>query len=164
MYALWPGGGAPTDPWGALFMVAAGIGWAIYTIAGRRESDALGATAANFMIATPFLAVLLLSVGTELTFTGVALAIVCGAATSGLGYALWYSVLPQLETSTAAVVQLSVPVIAILGGAVFLGEVLSIRIGLSAVIVLGGIAIAIISSPAPKDRKVARVQDQTPED
>ncbi|MEP2028397.1 MAG: DMT family transporter [Paracoccaceae bacterium] len=164
IFALWPGGGSPTDPVGALLMVAAGIGWAIYSIAGRKESDALGATAANFMIATPLLAVLFLNGGTEVTFAGAGLSIACGAVTSGLGYALWYTVLPRLETSTAAVVQLSVPVIAILGGAVFLGEALSIRIGLSAVIVLGGIAIAIISLAAPKGHKVAHVRDQTPED
>jgi drug/metabolite transporter (DMT)-like permease len=162
-YALWPGSGAPTDMGGALLMVAAGIGWAIYTIAGRRERDALGATAANFLIATPFLALLLVGDGTDVTFTGAGLAILSGAVTSGLGYALWYSILPRLETSVAAVVQLSVPVIAIIGGVALLGEELSIRIVLSAIVVLGGIAIAIRSSPVPAGRTAAPAPDQKPE-
>ncbi len=162
-YALWPGSGAPSDMGGALLMVAAGVGWAIYTIAGRRERDALGATAANFLIATPFLALLLVGGGTDVTFTGAGLAILSGAVTSGLGYALWYSILPRLETSVAAVVQLSVPVIAIIGGVVLLGEELSIRIILSAGVVLGGIAIAIRSSPVPAGRTAAPAPDQKPE-
>lgn len=162
-YALWPGGGVPTDMGGALLMVAAGIGWAIYTIAGRSESDALGATAANFLIATPFLALLLVGGGMDVTFTGAGLAILSGAVTSGLGYALWYSILPRLETSIAAVVQLSVPVIAIIGGVILLGEELSMRIILSAIIVLGGIAIATMSSLVPAGRTAVHAPDQTPE-
>jgi drug/metabolite transporter (DMT)-like permease len=161
-FALWPGGGVSADFGGALLMVAAGVGWAIYTIAGRRESDAMGATAANFLIATPFLALLLIGGGTDVTFTGAGLAILSGAVTSGLGYALWYSILPRLETSVAAVVQLSVPVIAIIGGVVLLGEELNIQIILSAIIVLGGIAIAITSSPVPMDRRAAQAPDRTP--
>ena len=153
----------PTDMGGALLMVAAGIGWAIYTIAGRSESDALGATAANFLIATPFLALLLVGGGMDVTFTGAGLAILSGAVTSGLGYALWYSILPRLETSIAAVVQLSVPVIAIIGGVILLGEELSMRIILSAIIVLGGIAIATMSSLVPAGRTAVHAPDQTPE-
>jgi drug/metabolite transporter (DMT)-like permease len=80
-----------------------------------------------------------------------------------LGYALWYSILPRLETSVAAVVQLSVPVIAIIGGVALLGEELSIRIILSAIIVLGGIAIAIRSSPVPAGHTAAPAPDQKPE-
>lgn len=164
IYVLAPGAGGPAYLSGAVMMIAAGLGWAVYTIAGRSEADALGATAANFLIAVPMLTLLLVGGGTDVTFTGAGLAILSGAVTSGLGYALWYSVLPRLETSAAAVVQLSVPVIAIAGGVLFLGEQLTLRIILAAIVVLGGIAVAVTASPAQADRKAAPHPDQMPED
>ncbi len=89
----------------------------------------------------------------KLTATGWALAILSGGVTSGLGYALWYHVLPELPGVRAAVVQLSVPVIAILLGAVLLGEAIGARVVLSAVLVLGGIALALSSRSVRADRK-----------
>jgi len=74
---------------------------------------------------------------------GVFLAIVSGAVTSGLGYALWYGVLPTLGAARAAVIQLSVPVIAVAGGVVFLGEDVSLRLVLASVLVLGGVAVSL---------------------
>lgn len=153
MAGLWPGPGGQSDVVGAGFMVVAGLGWAVYTISGRSEGDPLAVTAANFLLCLPFMAVLLIGPTLNAQVTGIALAIICGGLTSGLGYALWYSVLPRLEQSTAAIVQLSVPIIAILGGVVFLKEAVSVIVLFAAVLVLGGIALAITSKPVPTDRK-----------
>ena len=80
---------------------------------------------------------------------GVVLAVVSGAVTSGLGYALWYAILPTLGASRAAVAQLTVPVIALAGGMVFLGEALTLRFAVSCVLVLGGIAVSLIKPRRP---------------
>ncbi|WP_299563689.1 DMT family transporter [uncultured Sulfitobacter sp.] len=140
---LWPGPASLTDPAGAVLMVAAGLGWGIYTIAGRMAEDPLAATAANFVLCTPVVALLLFASTTEWSVPGVALAGASGAVTSGLGYALWYAVLPHLRTTTAAVVQLVVPVLAIAGGAVILGEEVPMIVAVATVLVLGGIGLAV---------------------
>ncbi|MDG1352205.1 MAG: DMT family transporter [Sulfitobacter sp.] len=142
---LWPGEGSVTDPAGAALMVLAGLGWAAYTIAGRGAADPLAATAANFVLCLPMLAVFLLIMGIspEGDAWGIALAVLCGAITSGLGYALWYTVLRQMRGTTAAVVQLSVPVIAIAAGAVLLDEQIEPLVLLAAALVVGGIGWAV---------------------
>ena len=153
IYALWPRDGAgETELAGALLMVLAGVGWAAYTLAGRGATDPLAATAANFVMTLPLMLLLLVGASLHVTATGVALAILCGAVTSGLGYALWYHVLPQLMSQTAAVLQLSVPIIAIAAGAALLGETVGLDLVLSALLVLGGIAAAITAPKAPEDR------------
>ncbi|WP_171181394.1 DMT family transporter [Ruegeria sp. HKCCA4633] len=143
---LWPSGTVRVDPVGTALMVAAGIGWAAYSLAGRSEPDALQGTAANFVIALPVTTLALLVTGAEWQMTGLGylLAAVSGCITSGLGYALWYRVLPNLAPTVAAVVQLSVPVIAILGGVVLLGESANARLIVGASLVLGGIALAVL--------------------
>lgn len=138
-----PEGG--TNLTGALMMGAAGIGWGLYTMAGRSEADALAGTAANFLLALPLVLAVPFVMGAEISITvsGVGLAVLSGAVTSGLGYALWYSLLPRLEASFAAVVQLSVPVIAVAGGVLLLGETVGWRFAMGAVLVLGGIGFAL---------------------
>ena len=142
---LWPGGGLAVDPLAAALMVAAGIGWGAYTLLGKAEPDALAGTAANFAVA--FLPVALIGLLPEglsgIGAAGIGLAVISGAVTSGLGYAAWYSVLPRLETGLAAVLQASVPVIALAGGVVLLGEVAGPRLLVGAALVLGGIVLAI---------------------
>ncbi|WP_299024861.1 DMT family transporter [uncultured Sulfitobacter sp.] len=140
---LWPAGGSGTDPVGAALMVLAGLGWAAYSIAGRGALDPLAATGASFVLCLPVLTVLLAAAGLSGNAWGVLLAVVCGAVTSGLGYALWYSVLRQMRGTTAAVVQLSVPVIAIVAGAVLLGEAVSTLVVIATLLVLGGIGWAV---------------------
>ncbi len=144
-FVLWPAGAVQVDPVGASLMTAAGVGWAIYSIAGRSEPDALSGTAANFIVALPVtgLAMLLLGSNWQMTALGYGLATLSGAVTSGLGYALWYRVLPQLTPAIAAIVQLSVPVIAIAAGVVLLAEAANLRLMLGAGFVLGGIALAV---------------------
>ena len=146
---LWPGAGGRLDPVGAALMIAAGLGWAAYTIIGKKSDDSLADTAGNFVVCIPLVASLFWVEDTFFTPVGLALAMVCGAVTSGFGYALWYSVLPKLAQSTAAVVQLSVPVIAILAGALLLAEPLEIKIIVATVLVLGGIGLA-VSARSPQ--------------
>ncbi len=145
-WVLWPSGEVRVDPAGAALMSAAGVGWAIYSLVGRSEPDALAGTAANFVVALPVTGLVLLFSGTNwhMTVNGYLLAALSGGVTSGMGYALWYCVLPQLAPTTAAVVQLSVPIIAIAGGVALLGEIASLRLVLGATLVLGGIALAVL--------------------
>jgi len=144
-WILWPSGGAQVPLAGGLWMVAAGVGWGVYTLSGRGEPAALPATAANFCLALPLTALPLLWAGdpVPVTVTGAALAVLGGAVTSGLGYALWYSLVPRLGAATAATVQLSVPVIALAAGAALLAEAPGPRLILGAAVVLGGIALAL---------------------
>ena len=141
---LLPGASAPPLQ-AALLMLLAGIAWGAYSLLGRGQGDPLAVTAGNFMRATPLgllLAALLLA---QLNWDGPGLfyALLSGALTSGIGYAIWYSALPGLRASQAATVQLSVPILAALGGSLLLGEALGLRLLLSAVAVLGGIALVL---------------------
>lgn len=144
---LVPGIGAVPPAGAAAAMVAAGIGWGLYSLAGRAARDPLGATAANFVLSVPVVAGLMLALpGAGLagaTGAGLALAVLSGAVTSGLGYALWYAVLPALGAARGAVAQLTVPVIAAAGGAALLAEPLGLRFALAAALVLGGVGWAI---------------------
>jgi drug/metabolite transporter (DMT)-like permease len=147
-------GGAEVPLTGAAAMACAGVGWGLYSLAGRGAVDAVAATAWNFILALPVLAVgvLLLSPpdwgGMEAR--GVWLALVSGAVTSGLGYALWYGVVPHLGAARAGVAQLTVPMIAALGGALMLGEGMSLRFALASLLILGGVALASRQSALPR--------------
>jgi drug/metabolite transporter (DMT)-like permease len=124
-------------------MAVAGVGWGFYSLAGRGATDPLAATAWNFLLSVPLVLPIGLLAGVARPDSlGVMLAIVSGAVTSGLGYALWYAVLPRLGAARAAVAQLTVPVIAALGGMVLLAEMPGLRFWLATVLVLGGVALA----------------------
>lgn len=142
---LLPGATTPA-PVAAGLMVAAGIAWGAYSLRGRGSSDPLAQTAGNFIRATiPAAAlgvVFLPGVGAMPRSEGVALAVVSGALASGVGYAIWYTALKHLTATRAATVQLSVPVIAALGGVAFLAEPITPRLAGAAVAVLGGIALS----------------------
>jgi len=124
-------------------MLAAGAAWAGYTLKGLRSEDALGDTASNFVRAAPLSLLLIIPFYDQLDWQlkGILLAIASGALTSGLGYALWYAALRGLSTTQAAVIQLLVPVIAAVGGVLFAGELISVRLVYSSVLVLGGIML-----------------------
>jgi len=131
----------------ALLMAIAGIAWGIYSLRGRKAPDPLRATATNFLWSVPLA---LLSVPTfahppVVSGEGLALAAASGAIASGLGYVIWYAALVRLPAIAAASVQLSVPVIAALGGVLFLGEHAGLRLLLSSLAVLGGIALVLRS-------------------
>ncbi|WP_149139374.1 MULTISPECIES: DMT family transporter [Cupriavidus] len=147
VWLVLPGLQAP-PPGATLLMAVAGIGWGVYSLRGRGAPDALAATTGNFVRGVPLaLAVSVVSVGTvsqlSVDWHGVALAAASGAVTSGIGYVIWYAALRGLASTTAATVQLSVPVLAALGGIAWLGEPMTARLAVSAVAILGGIALVI---------------------
>jgi len=145
VYLVSPGLTAP-DPLGAALMIAAGLCWAGYSLLGRGSSQPLSDTAGNFIRCLP-LAVLLivLGIGIEVPrLEGVLLAMASGAVASGLGYAIWYAALPHLSRTRAAVVQLSVPVIAGFGAVVFIGEAITPRLLIASAVILCGIAVAVV--------------------
>ena len=130
----------------ALLMVLSGMAWGIYSIQGRNAKNPIAASMGNFarsIIPTLGLSIIFISQA-ALEFEGVLLAIASGTLASGFGYVVWYAVLPRLASMTAASVQLSVPIIAGLGGVIFLGELISLRLFISSVAVLGGIAMVIL--------------------
>lgn len=143
-YLLWPGSGQAPDFTGSVLMLAAAIGWGMYTLEGRGSQNPLRDTARAFIMASPLCLLAALAGSFAITGSGFVYAVLSGSVTSALGYALWYSVLPTLRASTAAVSQLTVPVIAVLAGSVFLSEPLTLRFALSCALVLGGVAIAIL--------------------
>lgn len=145
-YLLLPGASSP--PFGpAAIMVLSGAGWAAYSIAGKRVNNATAATAGSFILAAPLGMVLTLALHqtAHSDTSGVLLALVSGGLTSGAAYALWYAIVPSLTVSTASTVQLSVPCLSALGGAMFLGEQLSLQLIVSTVAVVSGIALAILA-------------------
>lgn len=142
---LLPGLSAP-HPLGAVLMLSAGVAWGVYSLRGKGAGDPTKVTAGNFLYAVPFAVAMrvVMHGSATLDSAGVWYAIASGAITSGIGYAIWYSVLPSLKVTNAATVQLSVPVIASLGGTLFLGEPLTLRLALASVAILGGIALVIL--------------------
>lgn len=144
-YLLLPSAGAPSSV-GAALMGFAALGWGIYSLLGRSVSNPLGATAANFVLAIPagILVWFLVDDTVAPSAAGVVLACVSGVVTSGLGYALWYSILPQLDRTVAAIAQLTVPVIALAGGMIFVQEAASPAFLLATLMVLGGVAVSLV--------------------
>ncbi|MGB5102786.1 MAG: DMT family transporter [Steroidobacteraceae bacterium] len=142
---LSPGLSAPPLA-GSLLMLSAGVAWGVYSLRGKGTGDATRVTAGNFLRAVPIAAALsaLLLDHARLDGAGVWYALASGALASGVGYAIWYTVLPALQATSAATVQLCVPVLAAIGGIVFLDESLTLRLVLSSVAVLGGIALVIL--------------------
>lgn len=141
-----PGVAAPSLV-GSALMLAAGVAWGVYSLLGKRASgDPTATNAGNFIRAIPITCVFSLCALPWLSIDGmgVAYAVASGAITSGVGYAIWYTALPGLQATQAGIVQLSVPLIAALGGIVLLGEPVSVRIGIAAIAILGGIALVII--------------------
>ena len=102
------------DPLGVALMAIAGAAWAVYTLAGRSSREPVAANARNFLWSSPLALLVVLAAPGALTAStrGILLALVSGGVTSGLGYVLWYRVLPRLSVTQAAVAQVGVPVIA----------------------------------------------------
>lgn len=152
-----PGVAAPPIS-GALLMLAAGVAWGCYSIRGHGGGDPIRVTAGNFALSVPLalLLVLLLRERIALDMAGVSYAVISGAIASGMGYAVWYTVLPSLRSTTAATVQLSVPAIAALGGVLLLGEPLNLRLVLASVAILGGIWLVISKNRQLESREPGR--------
>lgn len=149
VWLLLPGLAAPPAMPAAL-MIAAGVAWGIYTLRARGAGDPTRVTASNFLRASlPALAAAVVFVsGASVDFAGVVLALASGALASGMGYAVWYAALKHIQTSTAAVAQLSVPVITAVAGVGLLAEPISLRLVLAGIAVLGGIALVVVRQRA----------------
>jgi drug/metabolite transporter (DMT)-like permease len=141
---LLPGASAPALG-SALLMLLAGAAWGAYSLLGRGIADPLAATAGNFLRAVPLALLVSARLLSRLSWDvpGLIYALLSGALTSGIGYAIWYTALRGLRAFQAATVQLSVPILAALAGSLLLDEALSLRLLLSAVAVLGGIALVL---------------------
>ncbi|WP_113908143.1 DMT family transporter [Aliidiomarina celeris] len=151
VYLLMPGAFAPSLS-GAALMLLSGMAWGVYSLRGRGSVLPLQSTLRNFTGAVPFAVVLsLLGVSAStIDTTGFTYAVLSGVVTSGLGYAVWYTVLPHLRATSAATLQLSVPVIATLLGVFTLNEQLSLRLVLASLLILGGIALTLKRTSAPQ--------------
>jgi drug/metabolite transporter (DMT)-like permease len=145
LYLVFPGLSAP-DPLGAALMVTAGVAWGGYTLKGKGVQNPLETTALNFMRAVPM--VLLVNLFTfssgHWSGMGVFYAILSGAVTSGIGYAVWYAALKGLTTTQAALLQLCVPVIAALGGVVLMSESVTMRLFFAGLLIISGVSLALL--------------------
>lgn len=149
VWLMWPQAGVSPDGTGAALMIAAALGWGLYSLIGRRAGDPLVATARNFMLAAPAGLVVWAVMPDAASWRGAGLAVMSGVVTSGLGYALWYRVLPGLPAAVAAVAQLTVPIIAMAGGVVFLAETPDVRFMLAAGLVMGGVIVSLYRPRSP---------------
>jgi len=144
-YLVFPGLSAP-DPFGAFLMLTAGVAWGFYTLRGKGTQDPLATTALNFILAVPM--VLMVNLFTlsaaHLSAVGIMYALMSGAVASGVGYVVWYAALKYLSTTQAALVQLSVPVIAAFGGVVFMDEAVTLRLLVAGGMIIGGVLLAMI--------------------
>ncbi len=145
VYLILPGVTAPSTI-GFLLMTVSGIAWGIYTLKGRDSKSPLMDTAFNFLRTTPLVILLALATITNSNYSseGILLALLSGGITSGIGYTIWYIALGSLSSTQAAVLQLSVPVIAALGGVIFVSEAITFRLTISATLVLCGILMVIL--------------------
>ncbi|MEP6900210.1 MAG: DMT family transporter [Actinomycetota bacterium] len=144
IYLVFPGLAAP-PPVHSVLMALAGIAWGFYTLRGRESTNPLGDTSGNFLRSVPLviLAALPFLARVHLSPKGILLAVLSGAAASGIGYSVWYAALKFHTATRAAVLQLTVPAIAALGGVIFLSETVSMRLWLASGLILGGIGLVI---------------------
>lgn len=164
LWMLFPQNGLPPLPyWALAFMAIAGAAWGLYSVLGKSAgSNPVLPTSGHFaraaLIAMLIMPAILIYQDAPLPNpSGVGLAVICGAVTSALGYAIWYAALRGLTAIRAATVQLSVPVFAALGGLLFIAEPITARFVISAVMVLGGVGIALSRQNTSKGRGHARL-------
>ena len=140
VYLILPGVNAPSLK-GFILMTISGMGWGIYTLNGKGSKNPLKDTTYNFIKTLPFLFILFLFTMKDASYSleGILLAVISGAVTSGIGYTIWYIALRGLTNVQSAVVQLLVPVLAAFGGVIFVSEVISLRLILASLLILGGI-------------------------
>lgn len=144
VYLVFPGLEAP-PLFSSLLMAAAGAAWGFYTLRGKGSSDPLADTTGNFVRSVPMIALVAIPFLSKIQFSnrGTVLAIISGAVTSGVGYAIWYAALKYHTPTRAAVLQLSVPVIAAVLGIVLLAETANVRLVVASILILGGIGLTI---------------------
>jgi drug/metabolite transporter (DMT)-like permease len=146
VYLVLPGLSAPPLASSAL-MAAAGAAWGFYTLRGRGSTAPLADTTGNFIRTVPMIAIVAAPFfrTINLSANGLALAALSGAVASGVGYTVWYAALGYHTATRAAVLQLSVPVIAAGFGIVLLAESATARLAIASALILGGILLVIVA-------------------
>ncbi|HEX8733963.1 MAG TPA: DMT family transporter [Pyrinomonadaceae bacterium] len=157
VYLVFPGLSAP-PPASCALMIAAGIAWGFYTLRGRGSRNPLADTTGNFLRSVPMiiLAALPLIYRIQLSPKGIVFAVLSGAIASGIGYSVWYAALKYHTATRAAILQLSVPALAAIGGVIFLAEIISTRLLLASALILGGIGLAILGKMKPQSQNRLR--------
>lgn len=147
VYLVLPGVSAPSFV-GFILMSIAGIAWGVYSLIGKVSKNPIADTAMNFTRTLPFLIIMVMFAlpSFELSTKGILLAVVSGAIASGIGYAIWYTALKGLSAAQAAVVQLTVPILAAIGGVVFMSEIITLRLIIAAVMILSGVAMVLLKN------------------
>ena len=159
VYLILPGVNSPPLK-GFILMTIAGISWGIYTLKGLGSKNPLRDTAYNFVRTIPFLILLFLFTMKNISYSieGILLAGISGAVTSAIGYTIWYIALRDLTNVQSAVVQLFVPALAAFGGVVFVSEIISLRLILASLLILGGILIVTFGKKSPKKSQNKKLQ------
>lgn len=144
IYLVFPGLSSP-PLFASVLMAAAGVAWGFYTLRGKGSGDPLGDTTGNFIRSVPMIVIAAIPFFAEINLSarGIVLAVLSGAVASGVGYTVWYAAIKHHTATRAAVLQLSVPVIAAFGGVTLLSEAMTTRLLVAAALILGGIAMAI---------------------
>jgi drug/metabolite transporter (DMT)-like permease len=152
-----PGVSAP-NLGGVLLMCLAGVAWGFYTLRGRGVSRPLDATASNFVRGVPLSLIVVLPVAAlntdalHLTWAGAGYAVLSGSVASGLGYAIWYAVVPLLTRAQSGIIQLSPAPLAAMGGLLLIGEPITLRVLVASVLILGGVALGVVPRAGPGTR------------
>lgn len=162
IYLMLPSAAIPS-PLAAILMTISGIAWGIYSIRGKTCVSPLRATGFNFirsLIAVPILLLVSLyyldNMGlatvnlNNVTTKGILLAGASGAIASGIGYSIWYTAMPLLKNTQAAIVQLCVPILAAILGVVFLSEQLSLPFVVASTVILGAVLTFTLSKKTSK--------------
>lgn len=144
VWLVLPGVSAP-DPLGTVLMVGSGVAWGVFSLLARGTEHPVEANAVNFAFCVPFAVVgsAIFMADAHWSPGGLALAMTSGGLTSGIGYVLWYALVQHISAARAAVLQLSAPAVAALGGVVLLGEDLTLRLVVATAAMLGGVAIVL---------------------
>lgn len=149
VYLLFPSENFELSYYHVFLMILAGLSWAVYSILGKSSFNALFDTCDNFIKATIFIIIFYFIIPIDnisITNSGILLAFISGSLTSAIGYVIWYKVLPQIEVFTASIIQLLIPVIAIILSVVFLDEILTFNLLISSIIIFCGILLAVVPS------------------
>lgn len=144
VYLVFPGLAAP-PLLNSVLMASAGVAWGFYTLRGRGSANPLADTTGNFLRAVPLVILVCLPFLPQIHLSqkGIVFAALSGAVASGVGYSVWYAALKFHTATRAAILQLSVPVLAATGGVIFLREEIALRLILASLLILGGICLAI---------------------
>jgi drug/metabolite transporter (DMT)-like permease len=147
-YLVFPGLASPPIV-SSILMAAAGASWGVYTLRGKGSTDPLANTTGNFVRSLPMIAVVVaISLASlHLSTRGLILAVLSGAIASGIGYTVWYAALKHHTSTRAAILQLPVPLLTAVFGILFLAEAASLRLGIAAVLILGGIGLTLLKRP-----------------